>query len=598
MNPPTKGPAKVRLRGFLESPRLPLWLALIGVGLVLPSLWSGIAGDDWFHRAHLLGIELLPGVVADPIFGLFTFYDGTPEGNRLLIDSGFIPWWGGDTILASFFRPLTGLSHVVDYALWPDNFVLQHAHSLLIWGVALVGVGLMFRRLCASALTAGLAGLLFAVDDAHAMPAGWLANRNSLLTLAFGVAALNLHVAWRRGGAHRTLALALLCGALGLAAGEATLGAFAYIAAWQLCADRGDLRRRVLGLVPWLLLGATWAVVYTAGGYGARQSGLYIDPGGEPLRFAIGLMERWPLLLAGQWLQAPVDGWMFLTRGQQIASAVVAGAAAVGLVALFSRWLRRSAEARFWALGMALSMVPLCGAFPMDRLLIFAGLGAFALLAQAAVDLGLLGASGSAPFTSPWRRRIVLALLVLHGPVAGLLLPARVATLPLFASFFALGADGAPTDAALSEQTLVFVTGNEFPIAYTAVIRRVEGIRPVPRRVALLASVAGDNLVTRLDEDTLRIEPEDGFLAASFDRLARHPSNRFALNERIERPDYSVLVDSLTEDGRPAVVRIRFREPLESPSYRWIFFDDGRLVPWPPLAVGEQRTVRGTLFRP
>jgi len=35
--------------------------------------------------------------------------------------------------------------------------------------------------------------------------------------------------------------------------------------------------------------------------------------------------------------------------------------------------------ARFWALGMAASIVPVCGAFPMDRLLVFAGVGAFGL---------------------------------------------------------------------------------------------------------------------------------------------------------------------------------------------------------------------------
>jgi hypothetical protein len=34
---------------------------------------------------------------------------------------------------------------------------------------------------------AGMAALLFAVEDAHSMVAGWIANRNALLCLVFGV---------------------------------------------------------------------------------------------------------------------------------------------------------------------------------------------------------------------------------------------------------------------------------------------------------------------------------------------------------------------------------------------------------------------------
>ncbi len=60
---------------------------------------------------------------------------------------------------------------------------------------------------------------------------------------------------------------------------------------------------------------------------------------------------------------------------------LVCGAAVTGLLARLWTLLRRERLARVWFLGMALSVIPLCAAFPMDRLLVFSGIGAFGLMA-------------------------------------------------------------------------------------------------------------------------------------------------------------------------------------------------------------------------
>jgi hypothetical protein len=489
----------------------------------------------------------------------------------------------------ALFRPLTALTHVLDYALWPDAFALQHAHSLLWMGLGVGLVAALYRTLHAPAM-AGLAGLLFAVADSHAIPAGWLANRNALLCLVCGVLTVACHLRWRRTSGPAWLALALVSLAAGLCCGEATLGGLAYVAAWELAAENGSWRRRLGGLLPYGVLVGLWRVVYVALGFGAYGSSLYVDPGGQPLRFAGALVERWPLFMVGQWLQLPIDLWLMVPDGAQLALWLAAVAACVGLLALLWPLLRGQRLARFWATGTALSLVPLCAGFPMDRLLVQAGVGAFPLIAM------LAESEGAWPFPrlarSAWRRRACVLLLVLHGPLAALLLVVRTATLPQFGYFFAMAAREAPAGPEVASQTFVFVNGNDFPVAYCGVIRQVDGSAPPPRRVAHLASMFSANQVLREDDRTLVVTPEEGFLAWPVDRLLSNPERRFAPGERIQAPDFTAEIRSVAGDGRPTQVAFRFRLPLEDPSLRWLYWTRAGLVAFPLPGPGESVLVR------
>jgi hypothetical protein len=204
--------------------RWPVLPALLASLLALPALRAGLLADDYFHRAILLRRGEL-ATFMHPVWDLFAFVKpGQPA--ELMRRLGYLPWWSDPNVHIAFFRPLAALTHVLDYALWPDAIVLQRAHSLAWFFVGVLLVAGLYRRVPGtSAATAGLAGLLFAVEDAHAYPAGWLADRNALLCLVFGVATLSCHLRWRITGRTRWLSLALLLLAVGLGCGEATLGA-------------------------------------------------------------------------------------------------------------------------------------------------------------------------------------------------------------------------------------------------------------------------------------------------------------------------------------------------------------------------------------
>ncbi len=421
------------------------------------------------------------------------------------------------------------------------------------------------------------------------MVAGWVANRNALLCLVFGVGMLHMHLTWSRTRVRRHLIFALVLFALGLACGEATLGAAAYIAAWQLLREEGSWLKRFLPIAPYILITVCWRLVYDLLGYGVRGSSLYLDPVQQPIGFLGALGERLPLLVTAQWLQAPVDVWVAVPRHWQIAAAIIATVLAASVCWLLWTLLRRDSQARFWALGMVFSLVPLCAAFPMDRLLLFAGLGAFGLMAA------LFESSGVWPWKkvqpSSWRRRVAQLLLILHVPLAASLVFIRTEALPVFGTFFSAGERRAPRGPEVAQQTFIFVNGNEFFVTYTHVIRTATGNAPAPRRMAQLSSLFALNQVRRTDAQTLVVTAEGGFFSRTLDSLLVSPSQHFTIGQRFERPDFMAEIRALTSDGRPLEIAYRFNVPLEDPRLRWLYWKNRRLIEFPLPAIGE--TVAG-----
>jgi hypothetical protein len=580
-----------RARSALEHRSVPLFAALLAFVLMLPALRAGLVADDYFHRLILLHLGEW-GAAAHPVWDLFSFAPARLVPG--MMDAGTLPWWTDPGINISLARPLTALTHILDYALWPDTPALQHLHSLLWFALGVFLVGSLYRRVQVSAAAAGMAALLFAVEDAHSMVGGWLANRNAALCLVFGAGMMLMHISWRRTRAPNRLIFALILFTVGLGCGEATLGAAAYVVAWQLLREEGSWLERFRPLAPYALVVILWRLAYSMFGYGVRGSSLYLDPVQQPLSFLGALAERLPLLVAAQWLQAPVDLWLALPRLVQIAASIAASLLTVAVCLLLWKLLRQDAQARFWALGMVLSLVPLCAAFPMDRLLLFAGIGAFGLMAA------LFESSGVWPWQrigpGGWGRRAAVLLLFLHMPVAAFLLTARTSALPLWGTFFEAGARAAPRGPDVAQQTFVFVNGNEFFVTYTHVIRTATGEAPAPRRMAQLSSVFTASEVRRADPQTLVVTTARGFFADTLDRLLVSPGQRFDIGRRFELPDFVAEIRALTSDGRPLEVAYRFNVPLENPGLRFLYWKNGRLQEFPLPAVGERVTLSGWVW--
>lgn len=593
------GPESSEISGprWLLHPSLPAAAALLGVLLCLPGLGLGPMLDDHYHRVMLEGHPQLGE--PKPITDLFAFGEASASPVSL------VPWWAADDLRFRFFRPLASLSHALDYTLWPDTWAAMHAQSLLWLGLVVFAAAALYRRLAPGSAVAAMAALLFAVDDAHAAPALWLANRSALMSLFFGILAVTFHHRSRRDewGAGRwaaplALALAMLCGESGLAGG-------AYLLAYALVLDRGRLRERLGALVPCTVVGVAWALHYRLGGYGTVGSALYVDPAAEPLRFAALLVDRLPKLILGQFGFPPPDVFVFLSEGAGRIGSGLALLASVGLAVLAWRMLNRQASVRFFALGLLLSALPLCATLPSSRLLAPVSLGGSFVLAALLVDLWRTVVDGGGRV---WRGLAGLALgtlVFLHLVVAPITLASSTGQFRQVERYFTGGSSTLPDDPSAS---VVLVNAPNFYLVSLAPVAQAASGESLPAELLTLSTGVYGVEYERTDESTLRIRPDGGFLLPPghappgqqpptfdfrhflqmADQLYRRPA-AFVAGERIRRGEAILEIVEVTSDGRPSVVDVRFATPLEG--RQWIQFVEWRgFEPWAVPAVGE--TVR------
>ena len=568
-----------RLERWLTHRRLPLRLALLAVLLCLPALGNGWQSDDYFHRVVLRG-EIDTGYSQ---LELFSVMRHGPEVLREYVDLGLFPWWTSEDLRLAFLRHLSAATHWLDYRLWPDSAVLQHGHSLLWFGALVAAAALLFRRIHGLSPVAGLAGLLYALDEAHGAPAGWLANRNALVATLFGLLCLLAHDRWRRRGATgwRDPALSALFFALALAAGEMGLGAFAYLVAYAVFLDRGTTPQRLASLAPCGSVLAAWAAVYRGFGFGAAGSGLYVDPAGQPIEFAAKVLERAPFFVTGQLTPLPAE--LSLLAPPESAAAVrwLMVGICLAMAALLAPLVARRREARFWALGAALAVLPLCATFPSNRVLFFVGLGGMGLVAMW-LEAAWTG-GGAAP--GALRRPLAVGLVLAHLVVAPLALPFNALAFKLFGERVTRAILTLPEDLAGDE--LVIVNAPEYLsyVSQAGSVLLLNG-REMPETIRGLAVGPSAVALRRVDERTLEATMERGFLAGPLGPLFRDPGEPFEVGQVFQVPGMTATVLALSPAATPATVSFRFAEALESPRRRWVRFDDGRFEPFAPPAPG------------
>lgn len=599
------------MRGVLTRRYVPAALAALAMALTTPSLWQGWIADDLIHRDILLSSSL-PAVLR----GLFVFVD--PETSRTMMESGAAPWWTLAALRVSFFRPLAALTHWLDYRLWPDSAVLMHAQSILWYGGVCWVAALVYRRLAGPTWTAGLAACLFAVDIVHLGSVGWLANRNGLLAVLFGLLTLGAHDRWRRDGWRPGAVLAPAWLALAMLSAEAGVATGAYLLAHAVFLDRGTWWRRLGSLVPYGIVVGAWQCVYQRLGHGTWGSGFYVDPVREPALFADAVVERGPVLLLSQWIgQMPVLYNLLSAPARRLAWVL-----AVLLVALLGAALapliRRDRLARAWALGMVLAVVPACAISLLSgRLLLFTGLGAMGLMAQ--FIGGLVERADWLPTRPAWRlsARVLGGLLVgLHLVVAPVAMPIVAAAPDAVQRIIDRVTDLGQFADAGREDVIVVNAPSPFNFIYVPSARRVQG-QHVPARIRVLAPGYADVEVARVDAHTVRVRPSGGFLAPPGVRAGEGPTTRAAfdlvhvyqvldsffrseavpmrLGEPVVLAGMRAEVTGLTPDGRVSEARLRFAVPLDDPSLTWLRWDWGSrgYAPFAPPGIGETARIPG-----
>ncbi len=563
----------------------PLLVAFVAVLLALGSLGVGIRLDDYYIRWVICSSPVYSNVARKPS-DAFRFVDGDPARNRRMIDAGLLPWWTDPHVKAAFWKPLTVLTHALDYGLWPGMPSVMHLQSLFWFGLWVLAACLLYRRIMRPTIAAALAGLLYAIDDARAVPVAWLANRNAVLAGLFGILAIGAHYRACRNQGRIFAVLSPLLLAMSLLSAETGIGTGGYLVALAITLDTRGWHRGLLRLWPHLLVVVAWRIAWSAQGYGVHAVDvLYTDPLGHPLAFVQNVIERLPLYILGQWTAFPAEVAMVLSpRG---AALMWCGGVAVSalVVLIFLPLLRRSRVARFWGLGTLLAAIPMCSAAPMNRHLVFIGLGAMGLLGQ------FLAASLHRQF---WRGS--LAWRAALGTIVGLTVGIHLAIAPVAFAFIARNAP-APQNLLDSlhaipltpdrNRDLIFVN-HPIPMEILDLLTaRAVDHDPLPRHAQILAPASTAISVSRIDDRSLLVRPDGGFLSSAVSRLGYSGKYFNPSDEAVALPIMRCHVVETTTDGRPAKVLFHFNVPLEDASLQWLYWEDGEFRKFRPPAVGS-----------
>lgn len=582
-------------RDLLAHPRLGVYLAGLAIFLTLSTLSIGIVLDDQLQWLVVDG-HSSPHLSGARPLDLFHFIS---DSNRdALVKSGSYPWWSAPKLQLAFFRPLSSLTHWLDYTYVRNFPFLMHAHSLLWLALLIWMITLLYRRMLSSAWLGGLAALLYAVDEAHGLAIGFLANRNALIATTLAVATLIVHDKWRREQKAGFAFLAPLVLALGMLSAEFALFATAYLFAYALFLDPAkSLWKRLLTLVPYGVVVVAWRIGYNFLGYGSFQSGAYIDPVGEPIRFFLAVSERLPTLMLAQWTPMSADFWMTNSHTYNIGHAIF-GACILSVIAwILIPLLKKDAVARFWALGMFLACLPICATFPHDRILFGIGVGAMGLIAQ---FLGLRFAAtpqkGEVP--DPRAEPMLLRVRVL----AGFFLVAHLCFAPIFlplkalAPFFlerleARSFASLPKDKTIQKKKILLVQTPGF-LSHTMYAMYALKRMPQPELLRQLSITLKSVRVTRLDRQTLRLQASDVLVDRSTRFLVRSTSMPFRVGQRFVLPDVTVTVRKLGSNGHPATADFHFKKNLEDSEYRWMTWRGKGFVPFKLPQVGTTKVLK------
>ncbi len=599
--------------------RAPIRTALLAaLAVTLPTVLLPFYMDDYFHLMAAeawLGRDPRPLDVyfrgfVDPFgfLNLFGFFSGDTELTCSHLATGLIPWWTWPELRITFWRPLSSLSGLADVLVFGDRPAGYHLHSVL-WYLGLVGsVGLLLRRVLPGGLLA-LTLLIFAIDETHTFPVGWVANRNALIAAVPGVLALAAHIRWRETGWRPGLPLSVLGLVLALLGGEAALGIFAYLAAYELLGAPSPLRDplqtsvrtplwdwvryRVRGLAPAVTVGLFWALFYKSQGFGAHGSGLYLDPTREPLVYLQGALVRVPTLLAAQIGGMPSDLWVFVEPMRPVL--LVYGLTVTMIAAVLLRWAwpHLSADEQRglrWLIGGALlSLAPVIATFPLDRLLLLPGIGGSAVTA-------VLLRQGWCALHAAGRDRLPALILV---PIGGVHLVLPPVFWAIFITLLIVTSDQAQqlirdTELDLTrieEQHVIVLNVSDPAIGIYMPMMMAWERAPTPDTWQVVSMSPFDHVLARPAERTLDLQIIDGHQGqAVFEQLFRGSQAPFEVGEQVAMTALTITIAEADEIG-PTRLRLDFPADPGGGEYQFLGWRDGALRAVTLPRVGESLTL-------
>ena len=482
----------------------------------------------------------------------------------------------------------------------------MHAHNIAWFAAVIFLVTVVYRKLMGAGWAAGLASLLFLLDSNTYIPAAFVANRGYFLALFFSLLCLYEHHQWRSTKSRPAMFLSGLFLALSLFSEESGASTFAFILAYAWVLEPGSFRNRALTVLPAVVVITAWQIIYMLSGYGLRHVGIYIDPAQEPYHFVRELIPRDMVLLGSQLTGVPPE--LLFAASPLWCSIIIAvyGMFAVAALAVFLPLVFRDKITAFWLIAMMLAAIPEAVLVPLSKNFGFIAIGAFGLIASFIAGLFTRPSrlpGGKSYRILAWITCVTLILVHVPGAIAK-----RVVVVKVGAAVFAW-AGRVPPDWPNVENENVIVVNHPCPLetlyapAYGAYFHQR---LPGTLRVLVPAFTSFD--VRRTDDKTLVIQSQGPNIFSCDDVGPVHIARAFSACDRLLEADFkckksdryplgNLTVEILEADaaGLPSRVAFHFETSLDSPGFRWLWFDwrKSSSKPFKVPAVGQSVTLSG-----
>ena len=586
-----------RVKLILVHRYTPVWITSLAVLFVLSSINSGWFMDDYWHRLGYSNVPAVNSILKEnerlkgPMHA-YSFLTGDVEQITRAQEHGFFPWWMDTSVTVCFWRPVTGLLLDLDYTFWPNNAAYMHIHSIL-WFAGLVFIAvILFRNIMGATWAAGLAALLFAIDDSHAGPVAFLANRHTLLAVFWGVITLWSFDHWRKSGLWRWGGFSCLAFLIGLLSSEGGIAIIAFLLSYLLFLDAKPLSQKWAALLPYSVLILGWRLLYNYLGYGAIGNELYVDPIREPWFFVLCAIERVPILLLGLTGYPPSQLYIAFSNQAVRVYCLAAYGILIVLGLLSYPFWKDCKISRFWLAGMILAVIPLCSALPGNRNMGIAALGASGFMAQV--------------FSNFLSERFILMPVRIQrglywiGIVVGaflnlVLYPLELLTTPTLLKNlqqqFVKSTIFPGWDSSIEQKDIVVVNSPMGLFGSVSQGLRLLDNLPIPAHTWVLSPELEPYRFLYLDEKTCIISRDYGFLPPAdsryrstsslfnhigftnvlrrFNRLIVNRKTRFPLGEQHHLQGVTITVNSVTDDGRPKEIQYSFSRNLNDQSLLW-----------------------------
>jgi hypothetical protein len=146
-----------------------------------------------------------------------------------------------------------------------------------------------------------------------------------------------------------------------------------------------------------------------------------------------------------------------------------------------------------------------------------------------------------------------------------------------------------PTD---PNRTVIIATTPSDALAGYIPFSRQSRYQPRPPHLYWLTTATTAVTFERLDERTLRVTPEGGFLRHQVDQMTRSPrARRFVVGDRVALSGLELEIETVMPDGRPQSVLARFAASADDPALTWLRWQGQSYVAYRPPAVGSRETL-------